>query len=85
MASVGANTERMEMEELHEYVAEGVEAFVPFRGEVEEVVSHLIGGLRSGMSYSGARNIREFWKKAEFIRITPAGRQESLPHDVELM
>ncbi|MBI5883302.1 MAG: IMP dehydrogenase [Elusimicrobia bacterium] len=72
-------TRRIEDEEAAEVVAEGVESMVPFRGRASEVVHQLAGGLRSGMSYCGARTIAELWSKAEFIRITPAAWAESLP------
>ncbi len=85
MASVGANMTRINEQEIEEYVAEGVEAFVPFRGDVKEMIHQLVGGLRSAMSYAGARNIEEFWVKKEFIQITQAGLTESFPHDVEVM
>lgn len=65
------------------YKAEGVEAYVPYRGSVKEVIEQLIAGLRSGMSYSGASNIRELQEKAIFIKITKAGLEESKPHDIE--
>lgn len=64
-------------------VPEGVEAVVPYRGAVAEVLQQLVGGLRSGMSYCGARTIAELQEKAEFIQMTPAGVRESGPHDVE--
>lgn len=93
MASVGANIEKevkelgkvFESEDYTEYVAEGVESFVLFRGSVSEIISQLVGGLRSGMSYCGAKNIAELYKNATFIRISEATRKESLPHDVETM
>ncbi|MEM0118076.1 MAG: IMP dehydrogenase [Conexivisphaerales archaeon] len=66
-----------------ETVPEGVEGLIPYKGRVEEVVKHLVGGLRSGMSYCGAHNIKELRKKAEFVRMTSSGFRESLPHDVE--
>lgn len=68
---------------IEESVPEGVEGLIPYRGKVEEVVRQLVGGLRSGMSYCGARTIDELRRKAEFIRITEAGYKESLPHDIE--
>ena len=67
---------------LAEYVAEGVEALVPYRGTVSEVVNQLLSGLRSGMSYCGARNIAELQRKAEFIRVSSAGLRENGAHDV---
>lgn len=63
-------------------VAEGVEAVVPLRDAVATVLHGLIGGLRSGMSYSDARTIPEFHRNARFVRITPGGLRESYPHDV---
>jgi IMP dehydrogenase/GMP reductase len=50
---------------------------------VAEVVHQLAGGLRSGMSYSGAHDLKEFWKKAEFIRISQASWAESRPHALD--
>ncbi len=63
-------------------VPEGVEAVVPLRGDVASVVAELVGGLRSGMSYSNAGTIGEMQQRARFVRITPAGLKESHPHDV---
>ncbi len=77
--------ERYEVEDLIDmsYKAEGVEAYVPYRGSVREVLEQLISGLRSGMSYCGASNIKELQEKALFIKITHAAYLEGLPHDVE--
>jgi IMP dehydrogenase len=72
-------------EDLDSVVPEGVEAMVPFRGEVSEVVTQLVGGLRSGMSYCDAGTIPELREKATFIRMTEAGRRESTFHGVELV
>ena len=92
MASRGANIDRnrregndLTQEEIDEYVAEGVEAAVPYRGRAREVLTHLVGGLQSGMSYSGASTLEEFQQKATFVRITGAGQRESGPHDVEVL
>jgi IMP dehydrogenase len=63
-------------------VPEGVEAVVPLRGDVASVVAELVGGLRSGMSYSNAATIGEMQERSRFVRITPAGLKESHPHDV---
>jgi IMP dehydrogenase len=92
MASLTANIDRQEVE-LHRevdpedwerVVPEGVEAMVPVRGPVKDVVHQLVGGLQSGLSYAGAVSIRELWEHAEFIRITSAGKHESGAHDVEV-
>jgi len=66
-------------------VPEGVEAAVPYKGRVEEVIFQLVGGVKSGMGYVGAKNIEELWKRARFIRITNAGLRESHPHDVNII
>jgi len=63
-------------------VAEGVEARVPYKGQLAEIVFHLVGGLRSGMGYVGAANIGELRDKARFVRVTPGGLRESHPHDI---
>jgi IMP dehydrogenase len=92
MASREANIERnkregndLTQEEIEDYVAEGVEAAVPYRGRAREVLTQLVGGLQSGMSYSGAHSIEELQQKAIFVRMTGAGLRESGPHDVEVI
>ncbi len=69
-------------EDWDKVVPEGIEAVVPYRGNVEEVLYQLVGGLWSGLSYGGAFTIAELQEKAEFIQITPAGLRESRSHDV---
>ena len=87
MASFGANINRQANKDVDnaEYVAEGVEAMVPYKGSVIEILNQLVGGLKSGMSYSNAGDIAEFWQNARFCKITAAGWQESKPHDVEVI
>lgn len=63
-------------------VPEGVEARVPYKGALAEVVFQLVGGLRSGMGYVGASDLGELRSKARFVRITSGGLRESHPHDV---
>lgn len=63
-------------------VPEGVEAVVPYRGNVKEIIYQLVGGLRSGLSYGGARTIKQLQENAEFIEISAAGVRESNSHDV---
>lgn len=63
-------------------IAEGVEGLVPIKGTVKEIIEQLIGGVRSGMYYVGAKSIPQLWQKARFIQITQASRQESHPHSV---
>lgn len=84
MASKGANISRrrldkpdLESEEVADIVAEGSESVVPYKGSVADVVNQIIGGVRSGMSYSGASNLEEFRKKAKFVRLTALGSTES--------
>jgi IMP dehydrogenase len=69
-------------EDWDKVVPEGVEAVVPYRGQVEELLYQLVGGLRSGLSYGGANTIAQLQENAEFIEITPAGFKESHSHDV---
>jgi IMP dehydrogenase len=95
MASVAASYDRFtgdteQSEEdraigLIDYVPEGVEAFVEYKGNAQEVVTQLTGGLRSGMSYCGATAIHQLRGKGNFVRISQAGLKESRPHDVEVM
>jgi len=68
---------------IEESVPEGVEGLIPYKGRVEEVVRQLVGGLRSGMSYCGARTVSELRANAEFLRMTEAGLRESHPHDIK--
>jgi IMP dehydrogenase len=63
-------------------VPEGIEALVEFKGALEYQIYQLLGGLKSGMSYLGARTLQELHKKARFIRISQASLLESKPHSV---
>jgi IMP dehydrogenase len=65
-------------------VPEGVEGRVPYRGTLGDFVYQLVGGLRAGMGYCGARNIDELRKKAKFVRISGASVSESHPHDIQI-
>ncbi len=93
MASLQANVARkaregeseITQEEIEDYVSEGVEAAVPYRGSAREMLSQLIGGLQSGMSYCSAHSVEELHEKAVFVRMTPVGLAESRSHDVELI
>lgn len=64
------------------YVPEGIEGRVAYKGTLADMVTQLVGGLKSGMGYTGCRNIAEMQTKAKFIRITSAGLRESHVHDV---
>jgi IMP dehydrogenase len=70
--------------DLTDIVPEGVEGLVPYKGDVNDVLVQLVGGLRSGMSYLGARTLDELREHAEFVQITAAGLSESRPHDIEM-
>ena len=65
-------------------VPEGVEGRVPYRGSLSSCVLQLVGGLRSGMGYCGAKTIVDMQKKAKFITMTKAGLEESHPHNVTI-
>jgi IMP dehydrogenase len=90
MASLTANIDRLEVESRREVdpedwervVPEGVEAVVPYRGDVHDILHQLVGGLRSGMTYVGAHSLEELYDKSEFVRMTGAGMAESGAHDV---
>ena len=94
MASLGAAMGRKEaergddesaesQEDWDKVVPEGVEAVVPYRGHIREILYQMVGGLRSGLSYGGARTIKELQENAEFVEISPAGIRESNSHDVK--
>jgi len=63
-------------------VPEGIEGRVPYKGTLAEMVTQLVGGLRSGMGYTGCRTVAEFQERTRFLRITSAGLKESHVHDV---
>ncbi len=93
MASLAASLGRKSKEtgsfslddDLNDYVAEGVEAMVPYKGTVTDILKQLTGGVRSGLSYCGAHTISQMQDNAEFIKMSGAGFAESQPHDVSLM
>lgn len=71
-----------EVESEAKLVPEGIEGRVPYRGALSFCLQQLIGGLKAGMGYLGAKNIQELQQKAKFIRITSSGLRESHVHDV---
>ena len=79
-ARAARSGEDINEEYFEQRAPEGVEGAVPYRGEVSKVVANLLAGLRSGMSYSDARSIPDFWAKAEFIQVTANGVRENKPH-----
>ena len=89
MGSIGAmkkgSSDRYQQEGTvsdSKYVPEGIEGRVAYKGTLADMVTQLVGGLRSGMGYTGCKNIKEMQKNARFVRITSAGLRESHVHDV---
>jgi IMP dehydrogenase len=74
--------DRYFQEDAKKLVPEGVEGRVPFKGPLSDTVFQLLGGIRSGMGYTGCKTIPELHEKAKFVRITGAGLKESHPHDI---
>ena len=66
-------------------ITEGIEAFVPYKGRASDVIHRLVGGVKHGLSYCGARNIDELVDKAEFIKISPMSLRENKAHDVVML
>jgi IMP dehydrogenase len=68
-------------DDIKKLVPEGISGRVPYKGSLAEIIYQLVGGIRAGMGYCGAKNI-EALQEAKFIRITSSGIRESHPHDV---
>lgn len=83
-AMQAGSKDRYFQEDSKKLVPEGVEGRVAFKGPLGDVVFQLVGGLRSGMGYIGAKDIKELQEKARFIKITNAGLIESHPHDISI-
>ena len=81
--SVGSK-DRYFQEGQKKLVPEGVEGRVPYKGTLADTIFQMVGGLRSGMGYCGAKTIDDLRKNSEFIRITGAGLEESHPHDISI-
>ncbi|MGB9634519.1 MAG: IMP dehydrogenase, partial [Chloroflexaceae bacterium] len=91
MGSIGAMTRgsgdryfQTNVNETRKLVAEGIEGMVPYKGPLQDTVFQLVGGLRAGMGYVGARDIETLRRDARLIRVTMAGQIESHPHDVTI-
>ena len=88
MGSIGAmeqgSSDRYFQENAKKLVPEGVEGRVPYKGPLSDTIFQLMGGLRSGMGYCGAKDIDTLRATGEFIRITSAGLVESHPHDINI-
>jgi len=70
--------------EKSKLVPEGVEGRVPYRGTLNDFVYQLVGGLRAGMGYCGAKSIEELHRNGRFVRISAASMSESHPHDIQI-
>jgi IMP dehydrogenase len=87
---MGSPTARAKRYSLDRYsmpskgLPEGVEGWVPYKGEVSIVLDELVSGLKASMGYAGARNIQELWSKAKLAALSPSGAEESRPHDILL-
>ena len=91
MGSVGAMAEGSKDRYFQEHetkavklVPEGIEGKVPYRGNLSSILYQLVGGLRSGMGYTGSKNIKDLKEKSKFIKITNSGLKESHVHDVDI-
>jgi len=88
MGSLGAmkdgSKDRYFQENETKLVPEGIEGRVPYKGPLADTIFQLVGGLRSGMGYCGAKDIKSLQNDTQFIRITNAGLRESHPHDVQI-
>ena len=78
------SADRYFQEGSQKLVPEGVEGRVPFKGPLADTIYQMVGGLKAGMGYLGAENLNQLKEKAEFIKITNAGLQESHPHDINI-
>jgi len=74
-----------EVEDPEKLVPQGVEAMIPYRGPVGDVVHQFAGGLRFALGYTGARNLGQLQAKARLVRVTTAGLHEAHPHDVKVV
>lgn len=88
MGSIAAmkegSSDRYFQDNSKKFVPEGVEGRVPFKGSIGEIIYQLIGGLRSGMGYTGSETIFDLHKRAKFIKITAASLVENHPHDITI-
>ncbi len=89
MGSIGAITagksDRYGKLGTNEFIAEGVEGSVPYRGKVSENLFQFVGGIKTGMGYIGAHNLGELREKSVFVKISNNGLKESHPHDIRIV
>jgi len=81
-AMAKGSKDRYFQEDNKKLVPEGVEGRVPYKGSLSDTIYQLLGGIKSGMGYTGCHDITELHSKAQFVRITGAGLKESHPHDI---
>jgi len=91
MGSLGAMVEggkeryrQGHIDDADKLVPEGIEGMVPYKGRLSPFVYQLVGGVRAGMGYCGARTLADLWERARFMRVSAAGMRESHPHDVQI-
>jgi len=87
MGSASARSKRYSLDRYSmpaKGVTEGVEGWVPYKGEANIVLDELVSGLRASMGYAGARNVEELWRKARLAALSPSGVEEARPHDILL-
>lgn len=89
MSGYGANLSRKEKidktDDISDVVPEGVDAYIPYKGKVKDVLFQICGGVRSSMSYCGAHTLVEFPENVKFLKITDAGRKNSNHHSVNVL
>jgi IMP dehydrogenase len=70
--------------EVNKLVPEGIEGRIPYKGPLQTVIQHLLGGVKAGMGYTGSVDLADLHKKAQFIKLTAAGIRESHVHNVAI-
>lgn len=83
-AMKSGSKDRYFQSDANKLVPEGIEGRVPFKGSLGDTIYQMVGGLRAGMGYCGAKDLTALYEHACFVRITPAGGQESHPHHVQI-
>lgn len=88
MGSLGAmssgSSDRYFQTETKKYVPEGVEGRVPFKGKVGDIIYQLVGGIKSGMGYCGAKNLEDLRENTKFVKVSQASLQENHPHNITI-
>ncbi|MCY1714701.1 IMP dehydrogenase [Caproiciproducens galactitolivorans] len=85
LAAMGQGSrDRYFQQDQKKLVPEGVEGRLPYKGPLSDTIYQMVGGIRSGMGYTGCNSIEELHEKAQFVRITGPGLKESHPHDIQI-